>query len=138
MPAGARDAEPGAVGVGWGVRATACVEASLTSLHHRKYPSARVSVELTFRHRQPPIRDGSRMARQDGDDGIETPPEHPRPPSASRATAGGYTIGIRRTGAAVTITLTAGSEYAGMELYDSLVRSAESGCLRLEMKLPRS
>lgn len=78
------------------------------------------------------------MARQDGDDGIETPPEHPRPPSAVQAAAGGYTIGIRRTGAAVTITLTTGSEYASMELYDRLVQSAESGCLRLELKLPRS
>lgn len=78
------------------------------------------------------------MARQNGDDGIETRPEHPGLPSAApQAVAGGYTIGIRRTGAAVTITLTSSSEYAGMELYDSLVQSAERGSLRLELKLPR-
>lgn len=79
------------------------------------------------------------MARQDGDDGIETPPESPRLPNVTpQAAAGGYSIGIRRTGTAVQITLTAGSEYASMELYDSLVRSAQSGCLRLELRLPRS
>lgn len=78
------------------------------------------------------------MARQDGDDGIETPPEHPRPPRAAQGAAGSYTVAIRRTGMAVTITLTTVSEYASIELYDSLVQSAESGCLRLELKLPRS
>lgn len=78
------------------------------------------------------------MARQDGDDGIETHPEHPKPPGAApKVAAGGYTIGIRRTGAAVAITLTSSSEYASMELYDSLVQSVERGFLRLEMKLPR-
>jgi len=78
------------------------------------------------------------MARQNGDDGIETHPEHPGPHStAPQAVAGGYTIGIRRTGAAVTITLTSSSEYASMELYDSLVQSVEQGSLRLELKLPR-
>ena len=78
------------------------------------------------------------MARQDGDDGIETHPQHPRPPNAvAPPVAGGYTVGIRRTGAAVTITLTSSSEYAGMELYDSLVQSVERGSLRLELKLPR-
>lgn len=78
------------------------------------------------------------MTRQDGDDGIETHPEHPRLPSAApQAVAGRYTIGMRRTGAAVTITLTSASEYASMELYDSLVQSVERGVLRLELKLPR-
>lgn len=79
------------------------------------------------------------MARQDGEDGIETPPErHQVPRSAPQAAAGGYTVGIRRTGAEVTITLTAASEYASMELYDNLVRSVESGSLHLELKLPCS
>ena len=78
------------------------------------------------------------MARQDGDDGTETRPEHPGLSSAAPlAVAGGYSIGIRRTGAAVTITLTSSSEYASMELYDSLVQSVERGFLRLELKLPR-
>ena len=79
------------------------------------------------------------MARQNSEDGTETPSEHPQLPSAvPQAAAGGYTVGISRTGAAVQITLTAGSDYAGIELYDGLVRSAESGCLRLEVKMPRS
>lgn len=78
------------------------------------------------------------MARQDGDDGIETHPEHSGLPSAAPSAAvGGYAIGIRRTGAAVTITLTSSSEYAGIELYDSLVQSVERGLLRLELKVPR-
>lgn len=79
------------------------------------------------------------MARQDGEDGIETPPErHQVPRSAPQAAAGGYTVGIRRTGASVQITLASGTEYAAMELYDSLVQSVERGFLRLELKLPRS
>ena len=75
------------------------------------------------------------MALQD--DGMRPEPAHVSR-SATQAAAGGYTVGIRRTGAAVQITLTAGSEYASMELYDSLVRSAEKGCLRLDLKLPLS
>lgn len=79
------------------------------------------------------------MASHDGEDGIETPPARPQVPSvAPQAVAGGYTIGIRRSGVSVEITLTSASEYASMELYDSLVRSAEGGLLRLELKLPRS
>lgn len=57
---------------------------------------------------------------------------------APQAVAGGYTIGIRRTGTSVQITLTSANEYASMELYDSLVQSVERGCLRLELKLLRS
>ena len=76
------------------------------------------------------------MARPNGDDGLETRPEHSGLPSATPlAVAGGYTIGIRRTGAAVTITLTSSSEYAGMELYDSLLQSIKAGHLRFEIDL---
>ncbi len=52
------------------------------------------------------------------------------------AKASGYKIAIRRNGPVVDITLTAGDDYSGMELYDSLVQSAKNGCLRLEISLP--
>ena len=45
---------------------------------------------------------------------------------------------IRRVGQAVEITLTSGSDYASIELYDNLVQSVRNGHLRLELKLPRS
>ncbi len=54
------------------------------------------------------------------------------------AMAKGYKIGIRRNGPAVEITLTAGDDYAGIELYDSLVQSVKGGSLRLEISLARS
>ena len=64
------------------------------------------------------------------------------PPQASDTTpqgaAGGYGVTIRRVGQAVEITLTSGSEYASIELYDNLVQSVRNGHLRLELKLPRS
>ena len=78
------------------------------------------------------------MTLQDDGIGMRPEPAHVSRTAASQAVAGGYTIGIRRIGAAVEITLTSGSEYASMELYDSLVQSVERGSLRLELKLPRS
>lgn len=79
------------------------------------------------------------MARQDRKGRTDAPSRHSGVPSpAPPAKKGDYTIGIRRIGELVEITLAAGSEYAAMELYDSLVQSAERGYLRLELKLPRS
>ena len=77
------------------------------------------------------------MAHQDGKarDGIG-----PEPSQASKtipqAVAGGYQVAIRRIGQAVEITLTSSNEYAGIELYDSLVRSLSKGSLRLELNFP--
>lgn len=77
------------------------------------------------------------MAHQDGKarDGIG-----PEPPQVSKivpqAVAGGYKVGIRRTGQAVEITLTSSNEYASIELYDSLVQSLRKGSLRLELNFP--
>ena len=51
--------------------------------------------------------------------------------------ANGYRIALRRNGPSVEITLTAGNDYAGMELYDSLLQSVKSGHLRFEVALAR-
>ena len=53
------------------------------------------------------------------------------------AAANGYSIALRRNGPSVEITLTAGNDYAGMELYDSLIRSIKSGHLRFEIDVAR-
>ena len=78
------------------------------------------------------------MAHQDGGAGRESGPE---PAQGSKAApqveSGGCEIAIHRTGPAVEITLTFNGEYASIELYDSLVRSASKGTLRLDLKLPR-
>ena len=64
-----------------------------------------------------------------------------RPPSAQvfkgapQPLTAGYKVAIRRTGPSVEITLTAGNEYASIELYDSLIQSINKGTLRLELKL---
>ena len=71
------------------------------------------------------------MAQQDGKAGSGISPR------ASQAAAGGYGVAIRRVGPAVEITLTSGSEYDSIELYDSLIQSVERGYLRLELNLPR-
>ena len=71
------------------------------------------------------------MTQQDGRAGRGINPE------ATQAAAGGYGVAIRRVGPAVEITLTSGSEYDSIELYDNLVQSIEQGHLRLELSLPR-
>lgn len=79
------------------------------------------------------------MADQDdeADSGLE--PETSQVPEAvSRAAVGGYGVAVRRTGKAVEITLTANDEYAGIQLYDSLVQSISKGRLRLELSFSRS
>ena len=58
--------------------------------------------------------------------------------TAPQATANGYRVALRRVGPSVEITLTASNDYAGMELYDSLMRSVKSGHLRFEIALPPS
>ncbi len=58
-------------------------------------------------------------------------------PGSHSAMTKGYKIGIRRDGHAVEITLTAGDDYASIELYDSLVQSAKAGSLRLEISIAR-
>ena len=63
-----------------------------------------------------------------------------QPTEASNATPqpAGYRIALRRNGPAVEITLTASNDYAGMELYDTLLQSVKSGHLRFELALARS
>ncbi len=58
--------------------------------------------------------------------------------TAPQAAANGYRVALRRNGPSVEITLTASNDYAGMELYDSLLQSVKSGHLRFEITLPRS
>lgn len=58
--------------------------------------------------------------------------------TALPAAANGYRIGLRRNGSSVEITLTASNEYAGMELYDSLLQSVKAGHLRFEIALART
>lgn len=57
--------------------------------------------------------------------------------AAAQAPANGYSIAVRRNGPAVEITLTAGNDYASMELYDSLIRSIKAGHLRFEIDVAR-
>lgn len=54
-----------------------------------------------------------------------------------KVAANGYSIALRRNGPSVEITLTAGNDYASMELYDSLIRSIKSGHLRFEIDVAR-
>lgn len=76
------------------------------------------------------------MAHQDGRARVS--PELPQTPGGlPQAGAGGCKVAIRRTGQSVEITLTSSSEYASIELYDSLVRSVDRGSLRLELNLSR-
>jgi hypothetical protein len=79
------------------------------------------------------------LAHQDDKAGSGLEPEMSQGPGAARQPAvGGYGVAVRRTGKAVEITLTANDEYAGIELYDSLVQSIKKGQLRLELSFSRS
>ena len=59
-------------------------------------------------------------------------------PSPVPQVPAGYRIGLRRNGQTVEITLTAGNDYAAMELYDTLLQSVKAGHLRFEVVLARS
>ena len=79
------------------------------------------------------------MADQnDKADGRLEPETSQVPDGARQAAVGGYGVAVRRNGKAVEITLTANDEYAGIELYDSLVQSISNGRLRLELSFSRS
>ncbi len=65
-------------------------------------------------------------------------PAQPTQASSPAPAANGYRIALRRSGPSVEITLTAGNDYAGMELYDTLLQSVKSGHLRFEIALTRS
>ena len=72
-------------------------------------------------------------------DGEPNGPARPtQAPSPAPPVAAGYRITLRRNGPAVEITLTANNDYAGMELYDTLLQSVKSGHLRFELALARS
>ena len=72
-------------------------------------------------------------------DGERPGPARPtQAPSPAPQAAAGYRITLRRNGPAVEITLTASNDYAGMELYDTLLQSVKSGHLRFELALARS
>ncbi len=77
------------------------------------------------------------MAQHDGGERRSAAPA-PASDSASPAATNGCKIAIRRNGNAVEVTLTSADDYASIQLYDSLVQSAETGCLRLEVSLARS
>jgi hypothetical protein len=79
------------------------------------------------------------MALEDDRAGSGIDPAHPQVQGAApQSLAGGCKVSVRRTGQAVVITLTSSSEYASIELYDSLVQSVERGCLRLELQTARA
>lgn len=79
------------------------------------------------------------MADQNDEAGSGLEPEMSQgPDSAQQAAVGGYGVAVRRTGKAVEITLTANDEYAGIQLYDSLVQSISNGRLQLELSFSRS
>ena len=68
--------------------------------------------------------------------------ERPGPARTTRGAspapqAAGYRITLRRNGPSVEITLTASNDYAGMELYDTLLQSVKSGRLHFELALAR-
>lgn len=63
----------------------------------------------------------------------DTEGDKPAPTGNRPATSVGYSLGIRRSGCSVEITVTAGSEYLAIELFDRLMRSAQSGSLSLEL-----
>ena len=64
--------------------------------------------------------------------------QEPLQPGATATKAGGCKVGIRRTGRIVEITLASHTEYASIELYDSLVQAIKEGSLRLSLDIPRS
>ncbi len=77
------------------------------------------------------------MTQHDGErNGPARPTQAPSP--APPVAANGYRIALRRNGPAVEITLTASNDYAGMELYDTLLQSVKSGHLRFEIVLAPS
>ncbi len=76
------------------------------------------------------------MTQHDGK--RNAPAQPPQASSAAPQVAAGYRIALRRNGPSVEITLTASNDYAGMELYDSLLQSVKSGHLRFEIALARS
>ncbi len=79
------------------------------------------------------------MSLEDDKAGGGIDPTSPQAPGAApQDLAGGYRISVGRTGQVVVITLTSSSEYASIELYDSLVQSVERGSLRLELKTAHS
>lgn len=82
------------------------------------------------------------MTQRDGERNGPARPTPSQPTQASstvpQPAANGYRIALRRTGPSVEITLTASNDYAGMELYDSLLQSIKSGHLRFEIDLPQA
>ena len=85
-----------------------------------------------------PLRSKRQLADQNDKAGSGLEPETSQVPvAAQQAAAGGYGVAVRRTGKAVEITLTANDEYAGIQLYDSLVQSISKGRLRLELSFSR-
>ncbi len=75
------------------------------------------------------------MTQHDGGNGPARPTQASS--TAPQAAGNGYRIALRRNGPSVEITLTASNDYAGMELYDSLLQSIKAGHLRFEIDLAR-
>jgi hypothetical protein len=56
------------------------------------------------------------------------------PLTKSRNTTGSVSIGIKRSGSSVQISLQCDNEYQAMEAYDRLVAGAEKGQVKIELK----
>ena len=84
-------------------------------------------------------REEPELADQDdeaGDGAGPAPSEVAKSGATPQAVASGYKVAVRRSGPAVTITLTSGSEYASIELYDSLIQALARGSLSLKLNVP--
>ncbi len=73
------------------------------------------------------------MIHRDSEAGNGAAPEPTQAPRLAPAAIGGFEVSVRRTGRVVEIALASSSDYAAIELYDTLVRSVQRGSLRLEL-----
>jgi hypothetical protein len=61
--------------------------------------------------------------------------ESSQPTGKSPSNLLGVSIGIRRVGSSVQLCLECGADYRAIEVYDSLVESAQRGELRIDLKI---
>jgi hypothetical protein len=73
------------------------------------------------------------LIHRDSEAGNGAAPEPTQAPRLAPTAIGGCEVSVRRTGRVVEIALASSSDYATIELYDTLVRSVQKGSLRLEL-----
>jgi hypothetical protein len=73
------------------------------------------------------------LIHRDSEAGNGAAPEPTQAPRLAPTAIGGCEVSVRRTGRVVEIALAFSSDYATIELYDTLVRSVQKGSLRLEL-----